>query len=513
MLDVLFLHTPKFQNYYRPIGQYTFVLYPPMGIFGLADYLRQNHHTTKIIHLGVEQLVQGALDIPRILHEEQPAIVGMDLHWHFQSYDVIETARKIKQAAPNLPILLGGFTASLFAEEILREFPFVDFVIRGDAEIPLIQLVAHFQSDKNYASVPNLAYRDHAGVVLNPISYVADSAMLDRLCFTDLTLLKDHPYFVKFFSRYMHMPELSEPFQKRLFGFEKGFQVYIGRGCVHECSYCGGSRESQVLINSRKQVAVRSVDSILRSIDDLARFGFDSACLALDSFPIAKADDYYIPIFEALKSRNIPLEIEVERYFLPSVRFLDSFCGLPANSFVTLSPHTHSEELRRRNGLYRFSNEALERCLDLMEEKHVHSLVCFTCGLPFETREDLESMAEYQRKLRKKYKQLRFKTCMIEIEPGSPMSRKADFFGLNLNRTTFLDYYRYHGQPGRNHWLEMGYSRSGCPDHAEVSDFFCHHFCERFKAGRASPIICNALGAMWKMKVFKAIDKVLPIRD
>jgi len=130
-----------------------------------------------------------------------------------------------------------------------------------------------------------------------------------------------------------------------------------------------------------------------------------------------------------------------------------------------------------------------------MEEKHIHSLVCFSCGLPFETREDFEGMAAYQPKLRKKYKQLRFQTCIIEIEPGSPMSRKADFFGLDLNRTTFLDYYGSHSQPGRNSWLGMGYSPGGCPDHAEVSDFFCQHFCERFKAGWASPIICNALGA------------------
>jgi len=513
MLDVLFLHTPKFQNYYRPIGQYTFVLYPPMGLFGLANYLCKNNYSAKIIHLGVEQLLQNSLDLPKIIAEEQPSIVGLDLHWHFQSYDVIEVARKIKEAHPQVAILLGGFTASLFAEEILKEFSFIDFVIQGDAEIPLLQLVEHFQTNRNYVGVPNLAYRNQGEIRLNPITYVADGAMLDSLCFTDFTLLKDYPYFVKFFSRYMHMPELSEGFQERLFGFQKGFQVYIGRGCVHECSYCGGSRESQVLIGMRKQVAVRSVEAIVGSIYDLARFGFGCACLALDSFPLAKADDYYIPIFEALKGRNIAMDIEVERYYLPSIAFLDSFRGLPRNSFLTLSPHTQNEELRRANGLYRYSNEALEECLELMEKRRIHSLLCFTCGLPFETRDDLEHMAKYQRRLRKKFKQTRFKTCMIEIEPGSPMSRKAEVFGLELQRTTFLDYYRYHGQPGHNHWLEMGYRRSGCPDHEEVSEYFCRHFCERFKAGRASPIICNALGAMWKMKVFEAIDKILAIRD
>ena len=112
-MDVLFLHTPKFHNYYKPIGEFSFVLFPPMGLLGLADFLTKNHHTARIIHLGVEQQQSGSLDFDKIIAENQPAIVGLDLHWHFQSYDVIEVARKIKLAHPEVAILLGGFTASL----------------------------------------------------------------------------------------------------------------------------------------------------------------------------------------------------------------------------------------------------------------------------------------------------------------------------------------------------------------------------------------------------------------
>ena len=198
-MNVLFLHTPKFNNYCKPIGHYSFVLFPPIGLLGLADFLVKNKHTAKIIHLGVEQHQHGPLDFDRIISEKQPLIVGLDLHWHFQSYDVIEVARKIKQARPEVRILLGGFTASLFAEEILRDHPFVDFVIRGDAEIPLLQLARHFESDKNYSEVPNLAYRHESDVLLNPITYAADSAMLDSICFTDFTLMKDYPCLRKFF--------------------------------------------------------------------------------------------------------------------------------------------------------------------------------------------------------------------------------------------------------------------------------------------------------------------------
>jgi radical SAM superfamily enzyme YgiQ (UPF0313 family) len=514
-MNILFLHTPKFNNYYKPIGSFSFIVYPPIGLLGLADLLTKNHHTAKIIHLGVEQARYGSLDFDKIVADHQPAIVGLDLHWHFQSYDVIEVARKIKLAHPEVAILLGGFTASLFADEILANFPFVDFVIRGDAEIPLLQLVRHFESDKAYSDVPNLAYRQGSRVVLNPTTYVADSAMLDSLCFTDFTLMKDYRFFIESFSRCSrHSTELSEPLQRLVRRGRKWFQVYVGRGCVLNCSFCGGSSAAHVLIGGRRSVALRSVDSIVSSIQDLARFGFDFASLPLDSFPLEDADDHYTAIFEELKRLNISLDIEVERYFLPTPRFIESFRGLAGKgSFITLSPHSQNEELRRKNGLYRYSNQEMETCLDLMEAQGVNFQVCFTCGLPFETREDLEGTARYQRLLKKKYKHVAFAHSMIEIEPGSGMSRNPAAYGLKLERTSFADYYRYHSQPARNYILEMGYTRLACPDHREVSEFFCHHFCERFKAGWFSPIICNFRAALWKVGALQALDKILPLKE
>ena len=427
---------------------------------------------------------------------------------------MIEVARKVKHSHPEVAVLLGGFTASIFAEEILRDYPFIDFVIRGDAEIPLLDLVSHLGSDKAYGAVPNLTYRRECAITSNPQTYVADSAMLEGMCFTEFSLMKDYPTFIKSFSRYLHSSAISDKLQQRLFGAHRAFQVYVGRGCVHNCCYCGGSREAHELIAARQSVALRSPSAIVSSICDLQRFGFDSACLALDSFPYALADAAYTEIFEELKRRDVGLHIEVERYFLPGAEFLESFASLGGKeSFVTLSPHSQNEDLRRRNGLYRYSNDDLEICLGAMEARGVNSLLCFTCGLPGETRQDLEQMAAYQARLRGKYKHMRFKTCMIEIEPGCAMSRDPQNFQIGLERTTFADYYNYHSLPRQNHWQEMGYERKGCPSHSDVSGFFCTHFCERFKAGWASPWICNALEVMWKAGVFQLVDKVLGTKE
>jgi hypothetical protein len=58
----------------------------------------------------------------------------------------------------------------------------------------------------------------------------------------------------------------------------------------------------------------------------------------------------------------------------------------------------------------------------------------------------------------------------------------------------------------------MGYSRQGCPAKDEVTRFFCRNFCERFKLGWASPVMCDVLSFMWKIRAFQALDKVLPLK-
>ena len=60
------------------------------------------------------------------------------------------------------------FSATCFAEEILREHPAVDAIIRGEGEKPLVELVRQVASGtRAFAEIPNLIWRDGGGVVHN----------------------------------------------------------------------------------------------------------------------------------------------------------------------------------------------------------------------------------------------------------------------------------------------------------------------------------------------------------
>ena len=510
-MDILFLHVPKFGAYSKPTNWFSFVNYPPVGLLGLADYLRKNGFQSRIIHLGVERYKYGKIDLAGMIAEAQPAMVGLNLHWHFQSFDVIETARSIKRSYPSLPVVVGGFTASLFAEEILRDFPCVDFVIRGEAEIPLRELISIYRSSREYSRVSNLAYRENGAVKMNPLTYVADQEMLSSLCYTDFTLLKDTPAFVNF-SRYVRIYGLSDDTHAFLGRNRKMYPVVAGRGCANHCLFCGGSSKAQKTISRRTEVTCRSEESILSSLQDLERFGFNHALLSHDPFgDAAVAEEFYRTLFAGVRRRGIALSCELERWrFLPTREFVRDFlAAFGQDSVLALSLWNSDENVRRKNGVYWYSNEQLETCLDMMNEEGVGCCLYFACGLPFEGgKRELSAMARYQRQLKRRYKRVECRTFIIELEPGSRLSENHRALAVVPHRSSFADYYAHHQPSLQNHCLQLGYTRCHDLNEKELGSFYCRNFCDRFKARRLAPLFCAAMAAMWKLGAMKGFDRL-----
>ena len=67
--------------------------------------------------------------------------VLMDIHWYTSMAYGIFLSRKIRRINPEAIIISGGITATLFARQILRDSE-IDYIIRGDAEIPVYSNVS-----------------------------------------------------------------------------------------------------------------------------------------------------------------------------------------------------------------------------------------------------------------------------------------------------------------------------------------------------------------------------------
>ena len=111
-----------------------------------------------------------------------------------------------------IPVILGGPHVTFLADEALDH---ADYVVRGEGERPLAELVDALESGGDFSGIPNLSYRKDGRAVHNPERPAPDD--LDALPFPDFSLLKrDHPQI----------------------GRRTTVPVMTSRGCPFDCSFC-----------------------------------------------------------------------------------------------------------------------------------------------------------------------------------------------------------------------------------------------------------------------------------
>ncbi len=486
-IDCLFVHVPKLVNYYRPIGQFLWINLLPSGLLALADLLHREKVSTEVVHLGVERIEDPTFSILDYIQEKSPRMVAFDLHWHHQSFDVMEIIHQVKEAFPSIFIVLGGYTASFFHEEIMKNFSTVDGIIRGEAETPLLDLAGVLiQGGKNLFSIPNLTWRRKGRVLMNPLSYVATEEDLNRLSFTNFPLLKNHSTYIHCLSQSDYVEGVSRGRKPWTHSSKSPtYHLPVGRGCPVQCTWCGGGHLAQKAITGRREVVFRGIPEVIRTITDALSFGYKVFHFCFDPYP--QNPDYYLRLFTRLREEKIEMECYFESFGLPTADFIHSFKEtFPGpGSLIALSPDVGSTRSRKIHKGYAYTNQALQRCLDQMKRQRVNCDLYFTIGVPFEKKEDIDRTVQFQRELKGQYSNIKgIRTFTVEIEPGSPWHLNPELFGVKTTLQTFMDFYHHHAQV-QCPFFSLGYWIPGFFEEAKDEQGFeaaiqkakCRHFC------------------------------------
>ncbi|MHA1231064.1 MAG: B12-binding domain-containing radical SAM protein [Candidatus Helarchaeota archaeon] len=112
--------------------------YPPLGLLYLGEILSQEGHKIGIY----DQDVTGAspVEILNWVKKQDPEVVGLSPL--SPSFEIsMEIAKLIKDWNPNISIIIGNILATLCSDLILKEYPFVDYCVRGEAEETLPELI------------------------------------------------------------------------------------------------------------------------------------------------------------------------------------------------------------------------------------------------------------------------------------------------------------------------------------------------------------------------------------
>lgn len=190
----------------------------------LSAVLKREGHTTSLVfdpalfddrtYLDVPALAQIFDRTARVVDEvvaEQPDLVAFSVLTPMYQW-ALSVAHAVKQRI-HVPVIFGGVHPSA-VPEVCLENDCVDYVCRGEGEVPLIRLCEVLPSADERPSepIPNMWWVDRGRLVTGPnASFIQD---LDELPFWDKSLWDGH---IRIADNYMTM---------------------ASRGCPYRCTFC-----------------------------------------------------------------------------------------------------------------------------------------------------------------------------------------------------------------------------------------------------------------------------------
>ena len=277
-------------------GRWKAPTYPPLGLGYLAAVLLRAGHEVDI--LDMEAGGMGEEDFRKWLGKARPDMVGFTCTTPLY-HEVLRFSRLVKEETGSL-VCSGGIHPTVLPEEMFKDGN-IDFVIRGEGEETILELVDILKKKDRLEDCPGLAFtKDGRVFFTRPRALISD---LDSIPFPSHHILHRFGYFYPD-SRY-----------------KRCFPIITSRGCGGECTFCC----SQTIFTRkfRYRQAVKVVDEIEFLKE---RFGAREIHIWDDNFTLLQRR--VLEIRDELKKRRISLSfafpngLRVDQVDEPTLRAL-----------------------------------------------------------------------------------------------------------------------------------------------------------------------------------------------
>jgi anaerobic magnesium-protoporphyrin IX monomethyl ester cyclase len=336
-----------------------------VGFVSIAGSLRAAGY--EVDYYDAMSLWHNWADIQKRIEEFRPDVVATTA-FTASIVDAIKICRLAKEINPTIVTALGNVHATFCYDEILlHDNKSVDFIVRGEGEVTLVELLGCLNVGDDPKKVSGLAFWRDGGVVATPkAAYIQD---LDALPMAwDLVDWPIYKYRAK------HDARLAI--------------ISSSRGCQQQCSFC-----SQQLFWSQTWRA-RSPENVIAELELLSgTYGVEVAMLAdeIPTFDRAR----WVRILDLMIERKVPVKLLMEtrvddilrdadimdKYRLAGVDHI--YVGVEAGSQETL-------DLFKKDTQVAQSKQAI----DLINNADIVSETSFVLGMPDDTPESIAQTVE-----------------------------------------------------------------------------------------------------------------------
>ncbi|MFH1460440.1 MAG: radical SAM protein [Candidatus Omnitrophota bacterium] len=349
-----------------------------LGIEYLSAVLKQSGHKTRLLFdpglfndpfLSIKPLAKIFNWEKKLLREftqYNPGLVAFSVtsSTYLAALDFSKKLKKITK----IKIVFGGIHASAVPEVVIKDDA-VDYLIVGEAEEALLELVEALENNKPINSIKNLWYKDRYKIFNNSLrDYITD---LDKLPFPDKDLYYDQ------------IPE-----------YRSGYTIITRRGCPNHCAYCHNSLWHKLYKDYDSEIVrYRGVDNVITELKQAKKkYNFKRVRINDEIFTL---NEGWLKEFSAMYKKyiNRPMFCFVSPH---TVNEKTVECLKAMNCYqVCMGVQTLNEEKNRILLNRNQTNNQVKQAIKLFREYKIRCVVDNIIGLPGEKEEDLLQMARF----------------------------------------------------------------------------------------------------------------------
>ena len=351
------MYVPAYPLPLLEIAGYTKMKNPDVEIKVISipmDYgLPLNHNGKDLIY---DELIE---DISQL----KPVGIGISCTAISQAEESIHLCEIIKKTNPEIFLFLGGYFPTLYYEDILKRTDAVDLIVRGEGEIPALEIIERLEDgrDPRDKKIHGLVWKDNDTLIFTQNSERFD---LNDKAVLDLTLLKNP-------AAYDVLP------------------YSFSRGCPYRCNFC----MEDYIRPSRKAVPSEIIESDLRNLANHCKAKDIVVCDALfRSFDL-------VTVLRAL-GMKIHFETRCDVFDPEIIPEIHDVCGTLVLGFESASYNTlcRMSKVKSREHYERYLSNTVA-IFKKAAEYEIPLMIFMIAGYPGDTEDDLAESYNFAKKL------------------------------------------------------------------------------------------------------------------
>ncbi|MDR4482712.1 MAG: radical SAM protein [Nitrospirales bacterium] len=350
---------------------------------------------------------------PAIL-AEKPDVIGISIVLRQQLFSSMTFCALIKEQFPDIHVTIGGNTVTRLREvlpDIPNLFALFDSAIVYEGETALLRLVEAIASDRGLSHVPNLLFRDAAGIHVNAESYAENMGELPPPDFDGLPLEK---YFV---------PEPILPY-------------LATRGCYWgRCEFCDHGEGYTAGYRTKRDWQIIEELTYLKNKYQARNFHFTD-----ESYPPALFRKLTKKLIESNLDIAWTTHIRFEKSLLEDQVWADARTS--GCKFLHMGYESGSERVLQLMDKAT-TTEVIQRSLELSSKHGVWNHVMGFFGFPGETYQEAKFSIQFLEDNREHVHSIGFGT--FDLSKHTPVAKNPEKFGITYYKNPewdlALDYY------------------------------------------------------------------------